>query len=62
MNLRDEYLPYRFVIGRAVLDKNPSVRTVVNKLDSIDAQFRFFDMELLAGEDAYEVEVVSCVS
>lgn len=47
-NLRDEYLPYKHLIGRVVLDKNPSLRTVVNKLDSISASFRFFEMEVLA--------------
>lgn len=54
LNLRDEYLPFRYLIGQVILDKNPStIRTVVNKLDSIDAEFRFFQMELLAGEDDY---------
>jgi tRNA G37 N-methylase Trm5 len=38
--------------------KNKRVRTVVNKLDSIDTQFRFFKMELLAGEPNYVVEHV----
>ncbi|CAD6893350.1 unnamed protein product [Tilletia controversa] len=55
LNLRDNYLPYRFLIGEVILDKNARcVRTVVNKLDTIDAQFRFFDMELLAGVPEYE--------
>jgi len=34
------------------------LRTVVNKLDSIDTQFRFFKMELLAGEPNYVVQHV----
>ncbi|KAE8222501.1 hypothetical protein CF326_g8366 [Tilletia indica] len=55
LNLRDDYLPYRFLIGEVILDKNlRAVRTVVNKLDTIDAQFRFFDMELLAGVPEFE--------
>lgn len=37
--------------GEVVLDQQSSVRTVVNKTDSIDNTFRFFKMELLAGED-----------
>ncbi|PWN21064.1 hypothetical protein BCV69DRAFT_298853 [Microstroma glucosiphilum] len=54
LNLRDEYLPFRFLIGQVILEKNPStIRTVVNKLDSIDTEFRFFQMELLAGEEDY---------
>ncbi|TFK30950.1 hypothetical protein FA15DRAFT_580267 [Coprinopsis marcescibilis] len=56
LNLNDEYLPYKHIIGELVLDKNPRVRTVVNKLNSIDNQFRFFKMELLAGEPDYVVE------
>lgn len=35
--------------------KNPSLRTVVNKLNTIHAQFRFFDMELIAGVPEYTV-------
>ncbi|KZS93296.1 guanine-N(1)--methyltransferase [Sistotremastrum niveocremeum HHB9708] len=56
LNLRDEYLPYKKLIGQVILDKNPAIRTVVNKLDTIDNQFRFFKMELLAGEPDYIVE------
>lgn len=37
--------------AQVLLDKHPHIRTVVNKLGSIDTQFRFFNMELLAGED-----------
>lgn len=32
LNLRDELLPYKHVIGQVVLDKNSSIRTVVNKV------------------------------
>lgn len=40
------------------IQKNKQVKTVVNKLDSINAKFRFFAMELLAGEPDYIVEHV----
>ncbi|KAH9982981.1 Met-10+ like-protein-domain-containing protein [Lactifluus volemus] len=56
MNLNEEYLPYKYIIGQVILDKNKRLRTVVNKLDSIDTRFRFFKMELLAGESDYIVE------
>lgn len=56
MNLNEEYLPYKHIIGQVILDKNKRARTVVNKLDSIDHRFRFFKMELLAGEPDYVVE------
>ncbi|KAF8586228.1 hypothetical protein K439DRAFT_1556822 [Ramaria rubella] len=57
VNLRDEYLPYKHTIGQVILDKNPNIRTVVNKLNNIHSQFRFFELELLAGEPNYIVDV-----
>ncbi|KAF8910145.1 Met-10+ like-protein-domain-containing protein [Gymnopilus junonius] len=56
VNLNNEYLPYKHVIGQLILDKNKIVKTVVNKLDSIDNKFRFFKMELIAGEPDFVVE------
>ena len=38
--------------AQVLLDKHPHIRTVVNKVGTIDTQFRFFNMELLAGEDS----------
>ena len=43
--------------GEVLLDKHPQIKTVVNKVDSIDSSFRFFKMELLAGED----NMLACV-
>ena len=78
LNLNDEYLPYKHIIGQLVLDvwiwepiyvhsptnlvqqKTNHIRTVVNKLSTIDTQFRFFKMELLAGEPNYVVKHVRC--
>ena len=31
VNLRDELLPYKHIIGQVLLDKNCALRTVVNK-------------------------------
>uniref|UniRef100_A0A060TD02 tRNA (guanine(37)-N1)-methyltransferase n=1 Tax=Blastobotrys adeninivorans TaxID=409370 RepID=A0A060TD02_BLAAD len=56
MNIREEYMPYRFLIGQVVLDKNPLVETVVNKLDTIDTVYRTFAMEVLAGKEKFDVE------
>ncbi|KAF8560111.1 hypothetical protein OG21DRAFT_1492514 [Imleria badia] len=56
MNLNQEYLPYKHLIGQIILDKNPGIKTVVNKLDNIDTKFRFFKMEVLAGKPDFVVE------
>ncbi|GAA5936167.1 hypothetical protein JCM1841_000993 [Sporobolomyces salmonicolor] len=57
LNLRDQYLPHRYLIGEVILDKNKSLRTVVNKLDTIDNVFRNFQMEILAGDPDFFVEM-----
>ncbi|KAI9255324.1 Met-10+ like-protein-domain-containing protein [Sporodiniella umbellata] len=51
INLKEEYSPWKHLIGEVILDKNKSIRTVVNKTNNIDTTFRFFQMELLAGDD-----------
>lgn len=56
MNLRNEFKPYGALIGQVILDKNPTIKTVVDKLDTISNKFRVFDMKLLAGEDNFLVE------
>lgn len=56
-NLREEYLPYKYLIGQVTLDKNAAIETVVNKLDTIDNEFRFFQMEVLAGRPDFIVEI-----
>ncbi|KAG5437879.1 hypothetical protein PCANB_000594 [Pneumocystis canis] len=56
MNIRDEYLPYKRIIGEVILSKNKGIRTVVNKIDTIDTTFRNFKMEILAGENDFFVE------
>ncbi|GJN91853.1 hypothetical protein Rhopal_004877-T1 [Rhodotorula paludigena] len=56
MNLRDQYLPHRHLIGQVILDKNRTLRTVVNKLDTIDNVYRNFQMEVLAGEPDFVAE------
>eukprot|EP01059_Diplonema_ambulator_P021149 TRINITY_DN3517_c0_g1_i2.p1 TRINITY_DN3517_c0_g1~~TRINITY_DN3517_c0_g1_i2.p1 ORF type:complete len:391 (+),score=128.88 TRINITY_DN3517_c0_g1_i2:43-1215(+) len=57
INLKEEHRKYRFFIGRVIIDKNPGVRTVVNKVESIGSQFREFKFELLAGTAEYDAVV-----
>ena len=56
MNLRDQYLKYKYFIGQLILDKNPSLSTVINKVSKIDNVYRTYEMEILAGEENYNVE------
>ena len=59
LNLRKQYLPYRFLIATVLLDKNASIRTVINKIDEVGTlnEFRTFQYELIAGIDDLNVEV-----
>ncbi|KAI1818439.1 Met-10+ like-protein-domain-containing protein [Poronia punctata] len=58
MNLRSRYLPYKGIIGEVLRDKNPQIRTVINKIAGVGAEseFRTFNYEVLAGEDDLKVE------
>uniref|UniRef100_A0A0N5AI72 tRNA (guanine(37)-N1)-methyltransferase n=1 Tax=Syphacia muris TaxID=451379 RepID=A0A0N5AI72_9BILA len=59
VNLREELLPYKYVVGQILRDKISRCRTVVNKLGLIDNEFRTFQMDLLAGDADYITTVVS---
>ncbi|NXH12388.1 TRM5 methyltransferase, partial [Bucco capensis] len=50
LNLRDHQLPYRYLIGEVIIDKNPGITCVVNKTSIIESTYRNFQMEVLAGE------------
>ncbi|KAM9341020.1 tRNA (guanine(37)-N(1))-methyltransferase [Symphorus nematophorus] len=51
MNLREHQLPYKNLIGQVIMDKNPGVTCVVNKTNMIDSTYRYFKMEVIAGEE-----------
>ena len=53
LNLKDELLEFKEVIGEVILDKVGCIKTVVNKLHTIDNTFRNFKMEVLAGEENF---------
>jgi len=59
VNLRSETLPYKYLIGKAILDKNSkTIKLVVNKIGNIENEYRTFPMEIIAGSgfDVDEVE------
>lgn len=48
LNLKPTLDRYKALIGQVLLDKNPNVQAVINKLDAIDSTFRYFAFETLA--------------
>jgi tRNA (guanine37-N1)-methyltransferase len=57
LNLRDEMLPYKSVIGQVIIDKTPTIKTVINKIGNIQNEFRTFPMEVLAGDPNFKVVI-----
>lgn len=59
LNLRSHYAPYKHLIATVILDKNPRIKTVINKLEDVgtESEFRTFPMELLGGIPDTNVEV-----
>ncbi|KAF7992372.1 hypothetical protein HCN44_001697 [Aphidius gifuensis] len=51
LNLRDNQLPFKDIIGQIYLDTTSQTKTVVNKLNNINNEYRNFSMEILAGEN-----------
>ncbi|KAJ5902755.1 tRNA (guanine(37)-N1)-methyltransferase [Penicillium taxi] len=52
LNLRDKWLPYKYIIAEILKDKNPPIRTVINKTEDPIPHISF---ELLAGENDLNV-------
>ena len=59
LNLREQYLSYKHLIAQVLLDKNPTVKTVINKIDTVgeESEYRTFQYEVLAGPNDLNVEV-----
>ena len=52
VNLRDDVLPFKHIVGKVIMDKNaPRIKTVVNKVGTIETEFRTFGMEVIAGSE-----------
>lgn len=59
LNLREQYLPYKYIIAEILKDKNKTIRTVINKIEEVgsNSEFRTFPFELLAGQNDLNVTV-----
>lgn len=57
LNLREQYHPYKHLIAEILKDKNPSIRTVINKTEDVGShsEFRTFPFELLVGDNDLNV-------
>ena len=55
MNLKESQKPYKKIIGEVLLTKYKNIKTVVNKLEKLHNVYRTPDLEIMAGEDNYEV-------
>ncbi|KMZ81406.1 hypothetical protein PVIIG_02833, partial [Plasmodium vivax India VII] len=53
LNFCERFENHKKVIAEIILDKNKSIRTVINKKDSLKNVHRTFTIELLAGEENY---------
>lgn len=53
LNLREEYWPFKYLIGKVILDKHwkTNVQTIVNKIGTIENEFRTFPMEVIASKN-----------
>lgn len=56
MNLRDDIVGYKHLIGQVILDKNPILKIVVNKIGNIETKFRTFPLEIIAKREDKEEE------
>jgi tRNA (guanine37-N1)-methyltransferase len=54
LEITPELIPYKALIGEAVLSVNKNIRTVLAKASPISAQYRLREFEILAGEDSTE--------
>lgn len=45
-------------VSQVILDKNPQLKTIVNKIGSIENEYRVFQMECIAGKPDYVTDVV----
>ncbi|KAK6348462.1 tRNA(m(1)G37)methyltransferase [Orbilia javanica] len=61
LNIHGEFTNYKEVIAQVIMDKNPTVETVVSKIEDVGShsEFRTFPMEILAGRSDTQVSLRS---
>lgn len=58
VNLRDEHMQWKYLIGRVMVDKlGPRIRTIVNKTESTGGPYRTFTMEVIGGDHDFVTTV-----
>jgi tRNA (guanine37-N1)-methyltransferase len=62
MNLREEFMPYKNVVGEVILDKNPHIKVVVTKVGSLEGDFRTFKMEIVGSREGLTNPLIATVS
>ncbi|KAF0989012.1 hypothetical protein HZS_1866, partial [Henneguya salminicola] len=56
-NLTDQFYDFKHKIGKIVLLKNPTIKTVINKVSNIENEFRNVSFEILAGINDFNVTI-----
>ena len=51
LNLKPDVLPYKYWIGKILMDTHHTLKTVLTKVGTIETVYRTFDYEILAGND-----------
>ena len=57
LNLLEEQLPYKNIIGKAIMLKNTPIKTVATKCGPINNVYRNMELEVIAGEDNFIASV-----
>ena len=57
-NLREVHLPYRYFIGAVTCEKEPTITTVITKVDAVQSQYRIYNFELIGGVPRYDVKLI----
>ncbi|KAF2676659.1 hypothetical protein K458DRAFT_396694 [Lentithecium fluviatile CBS 122367] len=55
-NLRERYLPYKYIIEEVLVDKTPLITTAINKFEDVGSEYCTFQYEVLHGPDNLNVE------